>query len=429
MAVGAVSKVLVISVDTLRADYLTPYNAAMPTSPNLAALAEESVIFTDALAQGGSTTPSHHSLFYGLYPWIHKATVGKRIPLETPLPPMQRLRDQGLRTAGFVGGGKVSDRFGFGEGFDVYEDISRLKQKNDDKHEWEQRRIPELEQRAAAWLDEHHADDFFLFLHTYKVHCPYDPPEEIARKYTDSYIGGEYRCGGKRAELVMDEPYFEYIRALYAGEVEYVDAFLGRLIERLKTLGIYDQTMIVVLADHGELLGEQNKIGHGSTHAACLRVPLLIRLPGLAPRRVDAPVELIDVMPTVFAAVGADPPYRFQGTNLLPVMQGRSSIEPTRTRFASVNSEVVVQAGEWKLVFSTLDDRITGLYDMSSGAAEERNLADSRPDVVSDLRQRFSRMLEENADLAAGFVLPGDEQAPLVDEHLQEQLRTLGYAE
>lgn len=424
-----VRKVLLISIDTLRADYLTPYDSTMRTSPNLAALAEDAVLFTDAIAQGGSTTPSHHSIFYGLYPWIHKATVGKRIPQETPLPPMQVLRERGMLTAGFVGGGKVSDRFGFGQGFELYEDISRLKSADADKQEWERRRIPELERRATEWLDEHHKSDFFLFLHTYKVHCPYDPPEEIAVKYTDVYHGGEYRCGGTRSDLTVDESYVDYIQALYAGEVEYVDAFLGRLVKQLKKLGIYDQTMIVILADHGELLGESNQIGHNSIHQICLRVPLLIRVPGVPPRRVEDPVELIDVMPTIFAATGSEPPYLFQGVDLLPLMRGRAAPERERTRFASSSSTVAVQTAQWKLAFSLLDDRVIGLYDLSSPAAEEQDLADAHPEIVTDLLARFRSMLETNADLAAEFVLPGDEQTPVVDEHLQEQLRTLGYVE
>jgi arylsulfatase A-like enzyme len=335
------------------------------------------------------------------------------------------MREHGLLTAGFVGGGKVSERFGFGKGFDVYEDVSRLKT---DKEEWEHRRIPELERLSFEWLDTHHDRDFFLFLHTYKVHCPYDPPEELARKYTDDYRGGEYRCGVKREGLTLDDEYFEYVSALYAGEVEYVDAFIGRVVEHLKDLAIYDDTMIVILSDHGELLGEQGKIGHNSIHDACLRVPLIIRVPGLAARKIDSPVALIDVIPTILAAVGADAPYPFQGENLLPMMRGEEEVDPERARFATAEGKIAIRSGRWKLVFDSARQDETALYDLSRDAEEIDDVAGTHADRVERMRGLFDRMLAD-AGVDGRFVLTGDEEEQVVDERVLEQLRTLGYVE
>ena len=416
-------KVLLISIDTLRADYLTVYEPDLPTSPNLAALGKSGAVFDDVIAQAGATLASHQSLFYSIYPAVSSVHEESTIPWLQVTAPVETLRDAGLRTAAFVAGGRMDAKFGLSRGFVDYTVLHGASGENKPAA---LHGVQRLEQQAYPWLDEHHGKNFFLFLHTYQVHCPYDPPEQYARKYTENYHGGEFRCGRRKNEIKLTDDYLRYVRGLYAGEVEYTDAFIGRLFDKLKALSIWDDTMIVVFSDHGELLGEHGKLGHGSILHTCLRVPLIVKIPGLEPSRVDAPVALIDVMPTIFAATGVEPPFRFQGQDLIPVMRGQGGIERERLRFASAAGLEAVYHGPWKAVFDADGTTSPRLYDLSKDRHENENLTADLPSRISDMQQAYRKMLADNEDLSALFD-PSAKADDELDEALIEQLRSLGY--
>jgi arylsulfatase A-like enzyme len=418
---AVVDKVLLISIDSLRPDFLTCYNSDLDTTPHLARFASESTLFTDVLSHAASTAISHKSLFYSLYPSVHK-TSRKTVPDEDVVSPFEALQQNGFLTAGFIGGGQLNTKFGFGKGFDEYVVLPPLKEGS---------QVETLQSESLRWLGEHHDEKFFLFLHTYEPHCPYVPPDEYANKYAGWYQGDidpADKCGSTYYnELEMTSDDYQFVRDLYAAEVAYVDSFLGRLFEELKRLELYDETLIVFTSDHGESLGERNYIGHNRLYNQQLRVPLIVKLPGTEPSRVDAPLESIDVMPTILAAVGVAPPYPFQGQNLIPLMEGNVPPGGERFRVARQGKTISVHRGPWHLLFSQSEDEAE-LYDLRSDPEELENLASENPEVMEDLKKDYARLMQDSKDLSAKFVLR-DGGRPRLDKKTREQLKALGYVQ
>ena len=151
----------------------------------------------------------------------------------------------------------------------------------------------------------------------------------------------------------MDPDDYRFIRELYAAEIRYVDEFLGSLFSKLKQLALYDSTLIVFLSDHGESLGERDRVGHNQLYDVQLKVPLVLRIPGLGPEQFTEPVELMDVMPTLFSLLDIEPPYDFQGANLLPLLMGREKLPRTRPRFSQQLRQAAVEEAGWKVIFNT----------------------------------------------------------------------------
>ena len=416
--VAPVDRVLLISIDTLRPDFLSSYNPELDTSPNIDGFAEEGTIFTDVLAHASSTARSHKSILYSLYPSVHK-TSKTTVPEEKLVSPLETLQQAGFTTTGIVGGGQLKAEFGFSKGFDEYIELPSITRAN---------QIEAFEKESFRWLGEHRDDKFFLFLHTYEPHCPYSPPEEFAAKRAGWYEGkvDPGKCGARYYNKVLmgDEDY-RFVRDLYAAEVEYVDSALGRLFDELKRLGLYNEMMIIFTSDHGESLGERSYVGHNRPYNVQLRVPLIIKLPGVAPSRVDAPLESIDVMPTVFAAVGLEPPYGFQGVNLIPLMKGEGQVDVERIRIATHPNLVSVHRGPWHLIYSPNAKRVE-LYNLSVDPDELSNVAEANRHIARELRDYYDEMNRHSRELAANFTLR-DGGALILDDKAREELRALGY--
>jgi arylsulfatase A-like enzyme len=413
-----VERVILISIDTLRPDFLDCYEPVMGNSPNVDRLAREGIVFTDVLSQAPSTTISHKSMLYSVYPEVHK-TARDRVPEEHVESPVETLRRAGYTTAAFVGGGGLAPELGFPKGFEAYEVLPKLRTG---------RQLEALRVESLRWLGEHRDETFFLFLHMYQPHCPYSPPPEYVERYAGWYAGDidpSDKCGDYYNSREMSDDDYRYVRALYTGEVAYVDDFLGSLFAELKRLGLYDRVMIVITSDHGDSLGERGYVGHNLLFNVQLRVPLVVRVPGLAPRRIDAPLESIDIMPTIYAAVGLSPALPFQGNNLLPLMEGRRDVDEDRLRFANQWDRVSVRRGPWHVVFGGPEEG-TVLYDVSRDPEELNNLAPRNPRVVADLRSSYRDLMASSRNLSDHFVLAEDSR-PVLEKDTLERLKSLGY--
>jgi arylsulfatase A-like enzyme len=336
---------------------------------------------------------------------------------------MQTLQSRGFHTAGFAGGRQVSAKLGFSRGFDVYQEI---------------RDLGELGDRAIAWLGRHQTDAFFLFLHTYQMHCPYTPPEPYRRKYAGWYSGeidpkgrirrGQAGCGkAYYNHRAMSPEDYRYLLSLYRADAEFVDTFLGRIFDALKELGIYEETLIVFTSDHGESLGEHGFVGHIILYNTVLRVPLIVKIPGVPASRVEAPVEMFDILPTIFEAAGIPPPYRFQGRSLLRVLE-MSPADASREVRISEGGRTAVQAGAWKLLFEREPGKSLKLIHLPTDPEERDDLAKQHPEQVKRLRDHYDRMRQENRELAAAFSFEAGNQAK-IDAELTEELRALGYVD
>ena len=393
--------VLLISIDTLRADHLGAYGFPRPTSPTIDALAREGVLFKNARTPVPMTLPAHVSMLTGTLPPTH----GLRDNMQNRLPDAATTLAEMLKARGFATGAVVSSfvldrRFGTGQGFDSYDDHFQVEHKIGDLNE---RKGDEATRVATAWLESHKERPFFLFLHLYDPHDPYEPPEPFASRW-------------------KEHP--------YEGEVAFADHCAGLVLEKLRQLGLYDETLIVVTGDHGEMLGEHGELNHGFfIYEGALRVPLVMRVPRAqaGSRQVDVPVSLIDIVPTVVSLVGAPVPKEVQGVDLSPWLSGRGAggggrplyaetVTPTRYYGASSLLGVVVDG--WKYIETSRPE----LYDLRSDPAEAVNLLEGEPKRAEALGRTLVTILA-----AAGRAPGTAPESAGLDEAARQRLAALGY--
>jgi arylsulfatase A-like enzyme len=392
--------VVLISIDTLRADRVGVYGSYRPTTPAIDALAAESVIFTDAWAPWPETSGSHMSLFTSRYPSEHGVTSFVTAPPPALELLAERLRREGWLTRAFTENGGVWAHAGFARGFNAYGE----------------RRSPDFVYRGEAaatfadatrWVEANAARTFFLFVHTYQVHAPYAPPPGYQTLFAD--IAGR-------------EPRPFVAQALaYDRETRFTDDQIGPFVAALRRLGLAERTILVLTSDHGEEFGEHGGIGHGRTlHREVLHVPLVLWAPGLlAPARVAAPASLLDVAPTLLDLLGlaADPSHR--GTSLRRALRGEAPLD--RPILAEVDR---VEGGTRYHQVAVRQAGRTAITDLARDATRcygaddpgERRSADACPDLVALLEAHRLAMQ------AAGAL-----EVETIDPRLVEKMRALGY--
>ena len=217
------------------------------------------------------------------------------------------------------------------------------------------------------------------------------------------------------------------MRSLYEAEVAYSDQLVESVVATLEALELTDETIVVLVSDHGESLGEGGHIGHNQLRDVQLQVPMIVRIPGVEPTRVRQPVETVDLMPTLFAALGVEPPYPFQGRNLLPVLRGEDSLGDDRVRIAQQGMRVRVSNREWQWLFDLSGQREERLSRVvEGGGLVEHDLETGWPTEARILKDTFRRMVRESEPLAKSFVVDA-ELDPTLDEEVRRQLEALGY--
>jgi arylsulfatase A-like enzyme len=416
--------VVILSLDTTRADRLGCYGYARPTSPHLDRLAAESVLYTRAIATSSWTLPSHASLFTGKLTTSHGAHYDPEGPLNLagvidgprewreyrarPLPESERtlaevLRDAGYATGAVVGGPWLKRPFGLAQGFDYYDD--------DHITTSDGRRADSVTDAALRWMERAAGRELFLFLNYYDPHGPYSPPEPFLSRFLAP--------GTRPSEGI---PQGEELGARYDGEVFYMDHHVGRLLDGLRKAGVYEHALIVVTADHGELLGEQGRLGHGQHLTQPeIHIPFFVRYPHgqEAPRRVESPVQLTDVLPMVTRALGLPAPPGIQGG--LPPSIGHPVVaEVYPLAFDSLDGDWrALFDGSWKLLWNSKGRH--GLFDLAHDPGERANLAARHPERVARMASLLGKYL-------ASLPRPGAAGRPReLDAATREALRALGY--
>lgn len=352
---------ILVSVDTLRADYLSCYGSETGSTPGFDRVAREGVLFENAASVAPTTLPAHASLLTGTFPFEHRVHDNVGFRLRQDLPTLaSTLRARGYRTGGFVGSFVLDGKFGLDQGFEVYSDETP----ETDRGPRERRGAVVLED-ALDWIGHEDPAPFFAFLHFYDPHRPYSPPTPF-------------------------EP-------SYRGEVSYVDSLLQELLAFLDARGLSESTVLVVTADHGESLGEHGEDTHGFfLYQSTLHVPLLIRAPGIRPgQREGALIRTIDVAPTALAILGVGSPGSFEGVSFVsatgevetPDVEAIAETFVPRLHYGW--SELrSLRRGNWKLVLAPRSE----LYDLDSDPGEERNRIDEDETVARDLRARLDRL-------------------------------------
>ena len=400
------TNLLVVTVDTLRADHLGAYGYERPTSPAIDALADESVVFDEAWATTSWTLPSLASAMTSLYPSAHGAVSdGTKLRDEfTTL--AERFGEAGFHTGGITSHIFLSRRFGLHQGFADYdEELVFAYQERKKSHLAIS--SPRLTEKAEAWLEARAAEGtarpWFLWLHYFDPHNKYRAHDGVSEAFG--------------TEQPID---------LYDGEIAFTDAHVGRVLAKLDELGFADDTAVVFMADHGEEFGDHGGIFHRrSLYQEVLRVPWMMRVPGVAPRRVGEPVSLVDLAPTVYELFDLAPPPGLLGRSLVPLLRGES-LDPRQLVAELDDSKYVFDAirdGRWKFVVDPRNYSYE-LYDLERDPAEQRDVAKENPEICAALLMALEERLAE-AELAAEAIT-SDAAAELT----QSDLRTiddLGY--
>ena len=412
--------VVLIVVDTLRADHVGCYGYERDTTPNLDALAADAVRYARTFSHAPWTTPAVGALFTSQLP----STLGIR-SVQSPLPAegttlAELLQGHGFETGAFVSHSFVSSKWGFARGFDSF-DESNIRGHFAVTS-------PAISDGAIEWLDDRAAqpkEPFFLFLHYFDPHFAYVAHEEFPFGRDPDYEGPVH--GGILPERFNDHPaelepedLRELIR-LYDAEIAVTDRAIGRVLDRLRSLGLYDSTIIVVAADHGEEFLDHDQLGHTKTlFDEVVRVPLIVRVPGVDPAVVDAPVALVDVYPTLATQLGIETPADLVGQPLPTSPTGDPAAAPRAIFLETArikNMRAVVEDG-----YKLLLDRDSGrawLFNLATDPQERIDLSGRERERTAQLRRRLEQWPGEVPRATTPDVELSDEE--------RERLKALGY--
>lgn len=405
---------LIITLDTTRADRIGCYGNTRISTPTIDSLAASGVLFENAVASVPLTLPSHATLLTGLYPSVHGIHDNMLYRLSTTAVTLAEImRENGYRTGAVVGAFVLDSIYGLDQGFDYYDDElpspagpAKGGSRDDAENMIWMKQVAErpaslVTSRALAWLKENGGHRFFLWIHYYDPHFPYTPPPGFAQKYADNP---------------------------YDGEIAAVDRNMGRVIEELRDAALLDRTLIVVAGDHGESLGDHGEGTHSVfVYESTVKVPLIMRYPEALPQgaRISQLVSTADVMPTVLEVLGIENGGRMSGVSLTGLFEGKIFEE----RFVYLESLFPyltygwselrgLRTSQWKYIRLPSPE----LYDVVRDPFEQRNLAGENTDIVSRLEAELEKL--GSSDPADSISLAEDAALSRED---RERLMALGY--
>jgi arylsulfatase A-like enzyme len=425
---------ILIMVDTLRADHLGYHGYSHATSPRLDSLAEDSVVFLRHTGHASRTGPSVATLFTGLHARSHgvvnslshfdaKGTLdASRLTLA------EILSEAGYRCAGFTANLNVSKRFGFSQGFERYELLN-----------WK-KKAQEINRAALDWIEGWRAEadprpPFCLYLHYFDPHSPYDAPAPFVKKFVSPDYRGRVTGSHRQLDevvagrLELDDADLLQLRALYDAEIRYLDSQLGVLLVALETQGLLDESLIVFVSDHGEEFLDHGSALHGYTlYEEQLRIPLMIRHPEIPARRVSRLSRQVDVLPTVLELLGIPIPGSLQGESLVAAMKGEMDpdVEDEAPVFAEGSLRAVKTValdsytrGDWKLIETRVPEARRQLFNLRDDPRERHDRFASEPEVAERMGAELQRFRD-------ALPIGHSEAVQLTEEEIRE-LQSLGY--
>ncbi len=448
--------VILVSFDTLRADHLGCYGYERDTSPNVDKFAQQGILFTQAISPSCWTIPAHYSLFTSLYPSAHQnndyPTVHQNDGwseyyhfLYSHKTLAGALRKNGYYTIGITNGGYVSSEFGFGNGFNMYKEYLSIMEILSPERQWTyEYDSKKIFGEATKWLEENGDTKFFMFLHTFECHIPYEHTFFVSEKVTDSLI--------------------EHRKALYDGDIRYADSCFGELMEKLRSLGLMSNTIIIFLSDHGEdfydhyreadiippytkqIIPQLSDVDHAhSLYDELVHVPLIFYVPGLEAKKktVENQVRLIDIMPTILDILNVTYDGPVQGTSLLELMRTgeRDEDPPAISESTVVGPERrSIRKDGYKYIWIEKPNEIHmytfrgirrhELFDLRKDPGEKHDICGEN----RELAEKYHGMLEEQLQesLSIGKALrqnyePVEHTKKEIDGELIDNLRALGY--
>jgi arylsulfatase A-like enzyme/cytochrome c-type biogenesis protein CcmH/NrfG len=403
-----IRNVVLISIDTCRADHLNCYGYSRKTSPNIDAVAEDGIIFNHAVTPVPITLPAHSSMLTGMIPPYHKVRDNSHYRLsDSNITLAEILREKGFATGAFVSSFVMDSQFGLDQGFDTFnDDLPEKEQQGFQFGLINERKAEEVTSLANIWLEEHRNDKFFLFLHYFDPHYPYVSHKRF---------------------LSPSLPLLALTRDRYDSEIAYTDYHIGRVINKLKQLNLYESTLLIITSDHGEGLGQHSENSHAFfIYHSTVHVPLIIKIPG-GPKgiRINDIAGLIDIVPTVCGSLGIAVPPDVQGKNLNSFLERETtpveqrylyceSLMPTKFGFGPFLGLV---SGHWKYFHISEPE----LFDLRQTPIESKNLLNQQTHQARIMQDQLRLILQgDSLRNIAGSKLE-------MDEKTINRLQSLGY--
>ena len=397
-----IRSIVLISIDTCRADHLGCYGFPKPTTPNIDAVAREGIRFENTISPVPLTLPAHTSMLTGtnpIYHGVHHNLGYQASPENLTLPEI--LKEQGYTTAAFIGAFVLDARFGLDQGFDNYNDeFEEVHLAPIINEGLQERKAFETSRLAGEWLEENRLDKFFLFLHFYDPHFDYNPPESTASQFPDD---------------------------LYSGEIAYTDAAIGQVIDKLKELDLYKSSLVIITADHGEMLGEHGEKTHGFfIYRNALRVPMIFRIPGSQKvKSIAGLTSIIDIVPTVCQMLDIEIPAQVHGKDLSGYFEKGPVNDKGRYLYCETQEPTTfggnillgLVSPRYKYIQTTRPE----LYDLVDDPGETNDLSLTEPERGKMMQGRLAQLMEESVGLA------GTDSQMQFDDNTAKRLRSLGY--
>ena len=395
---GGIHNVLLISIDTCRADYLSCYGYKSKTTPNIDAVAAEGILFENTISPLPQTLPGHSSMLTGTIPPYHGVHENNSHLFDEPnICLAETLKDAGFTTVAVVSAFVLNSEFGIDQGFDTYHDRFEPPV---GAHMRGQRPGGETTDVALDWLERNKDKRFFFFLHYYDPHWSFSPPEPFASQFAED---------------------------LYAGEIAYTDYCIGQVIKKLKELELYDSTLLIITSDHGEMLGEHGEDAHTYfIYQSAIKVPLIFKVPGQKqPARIESIAGIVDIVPTVCSLLNIETPRNVQGVDLSLSFKGQNSSRPDRHVFCESlqatkyggNSLLGIVNDGFKYIQTTRPE----LYDLIKDQSESNNLFEKQQQRARIMKDKLAEMLEQSVRRA------WPESKTEMDPETVERLESLGY--
>ncbi len=438
--------VLLIGIETLRADHVGHLGYSRNTTPALDTIAKEGVSFSKTMATANWTMPAVMSVLTSLYPEVHGTNnYDKKLPESVPTF-AEVLRENNYKTVAFVSNPTLDGRHGFSRGFELYDDFSvwldfigmgkyvagNNTVPNPDVHQT--LTSEPLTRSALHWLERNYQEPFFMFVFYFDPHYDYIPPPPFDTLFDPDYDGSIDGRG------IVEEPRkshrppqrdLDHIIALYDGDIRYTDTYISKLLDAFTRFGILDQTLVVIFGDHGDEFYEHGKTAHAHTlYNELIHIPLILRWPTEIPKgkRIDALVSQVDIMPTIFDYLGIQHQQAIQGRSLKDLIEGRVSCINEYVFAGVSNGKCAIIKNRNKMILNHgVGEK--EFYDLSNDPREQNSIyqvLDSSP-LAASFERRWKEWSSENKYLAARFPRDSDSDQIRLDEDRLRQLRALGY--
>lgn len=436
--------VILISIESLRADHLGCYGYPINTTPNIDKLAQEGTLFLNTVSSTSWTLPSITSLLTSMYQGVHQVSHDGRKLDEMRTTLAEVMKENGYVTAAFVSGPYTSAAFGLSQGFDEYKNCSFIKSSPQKRKQFPSKKMiqeshkdvvnQKISLMVSDWLNKHYQDKFFLYLHYWDVHYDYVPPSPYDKIFDPDYkgnISAENYYFNDAINKNMDPRDLRHIIALYDGEIRWTDDHIGRLLEKLKDLKQLQNTLIVVTGDHGEEFFEHGGKGHRETlYDEVLKVPLIFVFPSriFQGKKIETQVRTIDIMPTILDMMGIPAPQEIMGKSLWKIIHTKKKNKMNGIpALSELHDELKsLRTNEWKIIYN-IPSRELLFFNLKKDPLEKSKDLDSNLPLVRKAKDELFLLMKKNLEICATLPKKNPDETPQLDSKTVELLKSLGY--